>query len=215
MNVSRRLTRIVREFQEKGIRKTSSRILWDVKVYRRVLLMERSLDEPSPEVVPRVPVVFDRLKETEVDEYIRFSPEAKPAVIRARLDRGDQCFVARHAGQIVNAGWACTSPSASIYEWVREIKLAPGEVFLTEAFTLPHFRSQKIQQARHSWMLRMLRDAGFRRAIGQVRLDNSAQIRALESVGYHPFAVVGYVKLGRWRRDFSGPPPSHRGPLQS
>lgn len=214
MNVSQRVSRIVREFQEKGIRKTSSRILWDIKVYRRVLLMERSLDEPYPEVVPGVPVVFDRLKETEVDEYIRFYPEAKPAVIRARLDRGDQCFVARHAGQIVNAGWAYTS-GASVYEWIREIKLAPSEVFLSEAFTLPHFRNQKIQQARHSWMLRILRDAGFRRVIGQVRLDNSAQIRALERVGYHSFAVMGYVKLGRWRRDFSGPPPPHRGPLQS
>ena len=207
MNVSQRISRIVGEFQEKGIRKTWSRILWDAHIYRRVLLMERSLDETYPEVVPRMPVVFDRLKETEVDEYIRFSPTAHPSVIRARLDRGDQCFVARHAGQIVNAGWASTSSTASISELRREIKLAPGEVFLFEGLTDPHFRSQKIQQARHSWMLRILRDAGFRRAIGHVRLDNSAQIRALESVGYHSFAVMGYVKLGRWRHNFSGPLP--------
>jgi len=194
--------------QEEGAGELWRRILWETQgiFHRRILLMERSLDEPISEVASRLPVVFDLLKETEMGEYISFRPDANPSEIRSRWCRGHRCFVGRHAGQIVNAGWVGTS-SGTIGELGREIELAPDEVFLYDGFTSPRFRNQKIQQARHAWILRILRDAGFRRAIGHVRLDNITQIRALERVGYHSFAVMGYVKLGPWRRrEFSGLP---------
>jgi GNAT superfamily N-acetyltransferase len=182
--------------------------VWETQgiVYRQILLVARSLDEPIPEVLPRIPVVFELLDETEMIEYINFRPYASPSEIRSRWSRGHRCIVGRHAGQIVNAGWTCTSP-AWIGELAKEIELAPSEIFLYDGFTSPHFRNQNIQQARHSWVLRMLRDAGFKRAMGHVRLDNIRQIRALERVGYHFSAVMGYVKLGPWRRDFSRPAP--------
>jgi len=190
--------------------------------------MERPLDKTIPEVAPRLPVVFDRLKETEETDYIRFrllfitppNPNLsgrERKKLLSRLDRGDQCFVARYAGEIVNAGWVCHSSTGKIEikDLRQEIKLAPDEVYLDDAYTSPQFRNQKIQQARHSWMLRVLRDAGFRRAIGYVRLDNSAQIRALEKTGYQSFAVIGYAKIGPFQHDFVGPPPPPREPLQS
>ena len=190
---------VARVFQEEGVRGVSSMVL--SPVFRRILLMVRSIDEPVPEPSTRVPVVFDLLKETEVVAYISFRPDANPSQVRSRLSRGHRCFVARHAGQIVNAGWACTS-SAEIAELAREIKLAPDQVFTYDAFTSPHFRNQKIQQARLAWMARYFREAGFSRMVCHVRPENSASIRALEGAGYQPFAVMGYVKLGPWRYEF-------------
>jgi GNAT superfamily N-acetyltransferase len=211
MNLSQRLRRVVRVVQEEGVGEIWWRILWETQgiVYRRMLLMEHSLDEPVPEISARVPIVFDLLKETEMVEYINFRPDADPSEIRSRWRRGHRCIVGRHAGQIVNAGWVCTS-SARIGELTREIELAPDEAFLYDGFTSPHFRGQKIHQARHAWILRMCRDAGIRRVIGHVRPNNSAQIRALERLGYQSFAVMGYVKLGPWRHDFFGPAPPPR-----
>jgi GNAT superfamily N-acetyltransferase len=207
MNLSQRLRRLVRVFQEEGAGEIWWRILWETQgiVYRRILLMERSLDKPVLEVASRLPVVFDLLKETEIVEYISFRPDANPSEIRSRWRRGHRCFVGRHAGQVVNAGWVCTS-SARIGELAREIELAPDEVFVYDGFTSPHFRNQKIQQARHAWILRMCRDAGFRRVICHVRPNNRTSIRTVEKAGYRCFAVMGYVKLGPWRREFSGLP---------
>jgi len=164
--------------------------------------MQRTLDQPVPDPSVRVPVVVDLLKETEVDEYINFRPNANPSEIRSLLTRGDRCFVARHEGQVVHACWATTS-----YAWIdylaRRIQLAPDEAYTYDIFTLPAFRGQNIVSTVMSvHVIPYFRGAGFRRMITSVLPENKASIRGLRKAGYQPFGVMGCVKLGPWRRDF-------------
>ena len=56
--------------------------------------------------------------------------------MRARLDRGDRCFVAREAGTIVSSRWIAGRRAYVEYlgTW---LDLEPDEVFLSETFTVP------------------------------------------------------------------------------
>ena len=207
------LKRAAEVFREEDIKSLWFKILGET-VYRRLVLMERPLNEPVPEVTPRLPVAIGPLREFELDDYIEFRPEADPPEVRRRLEAGDLCFVARHEGRIVNAGWATTC-RAWIEYLACEMRLAPGEVYHYESFTTPSFRGLNISPARYTQMLRYLRDAGYRRSVSAVVPENKAGISHLKKVGYRPFGVMGYVKLGPWRRDFCWVDPALRPPGES
>jgi GNAT superfamily N-acetyltransferase len=191
--------------QERGFRGLLSRafsyMLEAQPIYRRALLFERILSEPIPEISARPPVVFDLLEETGVGEYINFRPDADAQKIRSRLKCGDRCFVASREGQIVGAIWTSTS-YASLDYLGRRIPLAPDEAFTYDSFTLPHLRGQDIHTALEVRILRYFRDAGVLRMVSYILQNNKASIRAQQKCGYRPVAVMGYVGLGPWRRDF-------------
>jgi RimJ/RimL family protein N-acetyltransferase len=170
-------------------------------VYRRVVLVERALDEPVPEVSALLPVVIDLLKESEVDAYVGFSLRGNSSETRRRLEAGQLCFVARHEGRLVCANWA-TTKAARISYLDCTIQLAPGEVYTYELFTSPDFRGQNIAPAVKAQQLRHFRRAGYSRSVAAIVPENRASLRADEKVGYRPYGVMGYVKLGPWRRDF-------------
>lgn len=186
--------------REGGIRGLWFRILGKT-VYRRVILVERALDEPIPEVTALLPVVIDFLKETEVDEYVGFSPRGNPSETRRRLEAGQLCFVARYKGRLVCANWA-TTLAARIPYLDCTIQLAPGEVYTYELFTSPDFRGQNIAPAVKAQQLRHFRRAGYSRSVAAIVPENKASLRVDEKVGYRPYGVMGCVRLGPWRRDF-------------
>ncbi len=194
------LKRAAEVLREEGLKSLWFKALGET-VYRRVVLMERPLDEPVVAVEARLPVVISLLEETEVDEYIGFRPEAAPSEVRRRLEGGQSCFVARHEDRIVHSAWAATR-RAWIEYLAREIQLAPDEVYVYESFTAPGFRGQNIAPARETQMIRIYRDAGYRRSWAAIMPENKPAYRPFEKLGYRPFGVLGYVKIGPWRRDF-------------
>jgi hypothetical protein len=186
--------------REKGIKGLWFKLL-EVTVYRRMVLLERSLAEPIADVVPGVPVVISLLRKTEMDEYAAFRPEANLSDIRHRLEIGHSCFVARHHGCIVHACWAATGRV-----WVDylgcAIPLAPDEVYPYESFTALSFRGYNIAPMRITQSLRYFRDAGYQRVVTAVVPENTPAFRPLQKMGYRPFGMMGYCKIGPWRRDF-------------
>jgi len=180
-------------------------------IYRRLALIETPLDKPLAEVKARLPVVIGLLKETEVGDYVVFRPEADPSEILGRLKAGHWCFVARHEGRIVHAGWVATGRA-----WIdyldREITLAPNEFYIYDVFTLPDYRGFNIAPARLALTLRYFREAGYRRSIAGIVPENWRSFRTAEKNRGSLFAIMGYVKLGPLRRDFcrvkgKSPPP--------
>ena len=187
------------------LREGGTRGLWfkvlERTVYRRVVLVERALDEPVPEVAARLPLVIDLLKESEVDEYVGLFPRGNPSETRRRLRAGQLCFVARYKGRLVCANWA-TTKAAQLPYLDCAIQLAPGEVYTYELFTSPDFRGQNIAPVVKAQQLRHFRRAGYSRSVAAIVPENKASLRADEKVGYRPYGVMGCVKLGPWRRDF-------------
>jgi RimJ/RimL family protein N-acetyltransferase len=110
-------------------------------------------------------------------------------------------MVVRCEGQIVSSAWA--SYKRILVEYLeREISLGQDEVYAYDVFTAPPFRGKNISPVRSAWMLQHFREAGYKRVIGFIVPENESSLRTSRKVGYRPFAVMGYIKLGPFRRDF-------------
>jgi ribosomal protein S18 acetylase RimI-like enzyme len=194
------LKRAVQVLQTEGIASLWFRVLGET-VYRRMVLMERLLAEPVSPVTPGLPVTIGLLDKTEVDAYCGFRPGADPLDVRRRLEAGQWCFVARLEGRIVQAGWA-VARRARIDYLDSEIDLAPDEVYIYGSYTAPDSRGRNLAPAQRTEAVRFFRDAGYRRLVAVVFPENRAGFRPLEKIGCRRFGVIGYVRIGPWRRDF-------------
>ncbi len=169
--------------------------------YRRLLLLERRLDEPIGDVAPLVPVTHSLLRETEVLEYAALVPDTDPAEIRARLEAGQKCFAARVDGRLVCVRWAGTGRMPLDYLG-SDLDLSPDEANIYGLYVDPAFRGHAISPAGSVAMLRHLRDAGFRRVVTTVLPENFASRRSVEKTGYRAYGMVGRVKVGPWTWHF-------------
>lgn len=194
------LERAIEVLRQEGLRSLWFKILGDT-VYRRLLLLERPLQDPIPAVTARVPVEISLLKKSEIAEYMGFRAEANESEVQSQLDTGHWCFVARHQGRIVSARWATAGRVWSDY-LSRELQLAPGEVYFYDGFTRPDFRGQAVSPVTLAEMLRYFRAAGYQRMVAAILPENHPSLRAVAKTGYHPYGLIGYIKIGPWKRHF-------------
>ena len=172
-------------------------------IYRRLILRERPLSQPFPDVSARVPVCVRVLAAGEIDAYMAFRPEQRIAEVRRRLDEGQQCFAVWHDRGIIHAAWAVTG-RARIEYLSTEITLAPDEVCSYDAFTSPAFRGLGASPARMLEMIRYFRDRDYRCQLSAILPENRSGLRPGEKVGgRRRIGVIGYIGLGPWRHVFS------------
>ena len=195
------LKRAVKILKDDGIKSLSLKLLDETGIYRRVLLLERPLDQITPNIKPTIPVKIDLLKETEIDEYLTLYTGPNPSPAPGRFSSGHLCFVARYDGQIISASWASTEKAWSHY-LSSEILLKQDEVYVFDSFTKPDFRGLSISPAVREEMIRYFCSAGYRRMIIAVIPENRSNIRAVQKVGFSPFGIMGYIKVGPWRWNF-------------
>ena len=173
------------------------------RIYRRLIVYERPLSQPFPDVSARVPVCVRVLAADEIDAYMAFRPDQSIAEVRRRLDEGKQCFAAWHDRRIIHATWAVTG-RARIEYLSTEIALAPDEFYSYDAFTSPAFRGLGVAPARMLEMIRYFRDRGYRCQISALLPENRSGLRQGKKVGRRRhIGVIGYVGLGPWRHVFS------------
>jgi len=195
------IKRVAEVLRDEGVSGLWSKLVDRANVYRRIIIIERPLTEPVPNVMPALPVVFDLLSKAGVADYIQFRPEADPSEISRRLDRGHWCFLVRFNGRIVHACWAAACP-AWIEYLSHRIGARGGDTYLYDALTLPSFRGKKLAPATHAEMMRYFARAGFQRTLAVILPRNEAAFRYVKKVGWRRNGAVGYIKLGRWRHDF-------------
>lgn len=183
-----------------GVRALWFKILGET-VYNRLLLTERRLDEPIPEVRSALPITIGFLGPGDIDAYLRFRPDAARGEVHRRLDSDHRCVLAWHEGRIVQAGWLMVG-GAWIGSVGVEIPLALGDAYTYESYTAPDFRRSDLATVRLAWVMRYLRNAGYSRLLAAVVPENRPGFRTIEKMGYRVVGVAGCVRLGRWRRTF-------------
>lgn len=193
------LQRIGEIVREEGLRTLWFRILGELG-YRRMTLLQRAPLEPISEVVTRLPVTIGLLERTKITEYLKLRVGTPAREIERRFDAGHCCFVARYQARLVSTSWAATR-EAWMHYLSCEVPIAPGEVYIYDSFTRTDFRSYGISQAVGVEMLRHFHRAGYGRAVRAVSPENRANLRAIAKTGYRPYGVMGYVKIGPWRKD--------------
>ncbi len=91
------------------------------------------------------------------------------------------------------AGYAYASAfrSREAYQWTTE----------TTVYVREGYRRRGIARALYASLLAILREQGYRSAIGVIALPNEASIRAHESLGFQAIGVFKHVgfKAGAWR----------------
>ena len=172
--------------------------------FRRLLVQERLLAQPVPDVSPGLPVRIELLKDSALDEYFAFRPEAAHNDISNRLQSGSLCFVARHEGRVVSTCWTTRSRARTEYLG-SEIAMAVGDVYLFDAFTAVAYRGNNVAHALCMTQLRYFQQAGYRRAIRATLPENRSALRAHAKSGFQPTRVIGRLKIGPWERAFERP----------
>ena len=180
---------LARAWRKAGVRGVWFGALAWARLYRRLELVELSLDPPPD------------LRETPLALEYGFLAEPDDEDARARLERGDRCFVAREAGTIVSSRWI-VGGRASVDYLDMWLDLEPGEVFLSETFTVPALRGRGVSSAAGTRLAHALADEGCRRILAGVLMENHAGKRAYEKAGYRRVGRIGYAGVGRWRKHF-------------
>ena len=180
------LARVWREAGARGV--WFGALAW-ARLYRRLELVELSLDPPPA------------LRETLLALEYGFLADTDDEDARARLERGDRFFAAREDDTIVSSRWIAEGRAFVGYleSW---LELEPGEVYLSEAFTVPALRGHGVAGAVGSRLAHALAGEGYRRILAGVLRENHAGTRAYEKVGYRRVGRIGYVGVGRWRRHY-------------
>jgi GNAT superfamily N-acetyltransferase len=171
------------------------------RIYRRLILVERPLSQPFPDVSASVPVSVSLLAAGEIDAYMAFRPDQSVGEVRRRLDEGQQCFAVWHDRRIIHAAWAATG-RARIEYLSAEIALAPDEVYVYEVFTSPAFRGRSAAPTRVLKTVRYFRDRSYRRLLAAILPENRSSLHLGEKVGWDRIGVIGYVGFGPWRHVF-------------
>jgi RimJ/RimL family protein N-acetyltransferase len=170
-------------------------------VYRRLALLELSLEEPLAEVGWRLAVDVVELGEAELVEYLRFRRQFDVAEVRRRLADGQRCLIARHRGRPVHVAWFTRGRLTSKYLG-RDIPLSATEAATWGTFTASEVRGRGVGSAVRAMMARELREAGYRRLISVIQPENAPSLRLAEKLGYRRIGTIGYVGVGPRRRYF-------------
>jgi GNAT superfamily N-acetyltransferase len=117
------------------------------------------------------------------------------ADLLGRLEEGQQCYVAKHEGQIVSSGW-WQEGSFRLPSLERRFNLAAGEIYVHCAQTIPAFRGKGIYPYLRAESLRDLsRTQGKTRALAFIRAANKPSLRAWDKMGGRKVGRVGFVEV--------------------
>jgi ribosomal protein S18 acetylase RimI-like enzyme len=115
-------------------------------------------------------------------------------LFQARLERGEQFWIAQHAEKIVAYCWATREP-VEIGELRCVISPRSDEIYLYDAFTFTEYRGQNLYPALLQHMLKQSRQEGMRRALIFVLSENTPSIRGVQKAGFREFQRVTYCNV--------------------
>ncbi len=180
-------TRLLRVYREKGPGGVWFGIL-SLVGYRRLVLLERRLDEPVPEISPRVEAEIRPLRRDD-DRAFEALGQGDAGVFRNRLDGGRQCWGAWCSGSLRHAVWAASSEV-----WVEYLScwllLHNGVAYIYRAFTQPEYRRLGLGPATVAQCLRDLQLKGHSVVVVAVLPDNPWAFSPWFKIGFRRIGVV-------------------------
>jgi GNAT superfamily N-acetyltransferase len=181
-------------------------------------LLELPLQDDLPAVEPRGEVTLRQATPADIDEINRLyssdpwlyigEPSPTPGGLARtrdlyldRLRRGEVCFLAMSGDAIAHVNWICFTWGDALPE--HPIRLRAGEIYTTDAMTLPPFRGKGL----HGFVLRAMlahaRARGARHAYTLARIDRTETYAGLYRVGYRKCGrVIYFLPRGRTKAWF-------------
>ncbi len=152
------------------------------------------LDEPIPAVIPRLKADFCQAGPDDVPALSAVSQRDASAEFQARFEAGRRCYTAWVGDQLAAYGWA-SFDDEKIGELNLRIRLLDGEAYIWDCVTAPRFRANHLYSALLAYIVKELRDQGWRRAWIGADLDNVASQKGIARAGYHHIADLVVARV--------------------
>lgn len=164
-----------------------------------------NLDEPSPAVAPRLPVIFRQAEGGLDAAWVGGIGEGMAAEWQKRLAAGRQCYTAWGGDQLAAYGWVSVEEE-HVGELNLRLRLLPGEGYIWDCATLPLFRGHHLYSALLAYIIERLRSRAFWRLWIGADLENIASQRGMARAGFHHVAdlLVGGTSRQVWVEGLGG-----------
>jgi len=168
----------------------------------RFVVVTRDLQQPLPDLQAKVALQIRPFEHSDLDFVRRENLPSEANLCARRLEHGHYGLVAclehreHSASSVVGYAWAAMDLSLERVD----LKLAPGEVMVTDAFTAPACRGKGVQTALALARLRLLRDRGYKRVVAYIETGNEPSLAVWRKVGAEVTAHLDFVRIGFWRR---------------
>ena len=180
--------------------------------YRRLVLLERRLDEPVDVLAPRSDASFRPLESDDEAAFVALG-QGDAAAFRQRRERGHECWGAWCSGGLRHVAWIGFREV-----WVEYLSctllLEEGVAYVYRSYTEPGYRRLGLGPASHSRCMQALQRQGCRLMLAAVLPDNPWAFPPWLRVGYRRIGVARAIGSGRTRIvriDLGGEPATLRG----
>jgi ribosomal protein S18 acetylase RimI-like enzyme len=141
------------------------------------------LDEPVPQLTPRVAAAFRRLQPAGLLAFPTFLDGEAVAEFGRRLASGRRCFAAWVGEQLAAYGWVSFGQEY-VGELNLRLSLLPDEAYIWDCVTLPAFRRNGLYSALLDHIAAELRREGLRRLWIGADLANLPSQRGIARAGF-------------------------------
>lgn len=167
------------------------------------LVIVRDLGRGMPTFEARDDVRWAPLVEADVPALLRISPTLTEPDVRRLWAEGQECLTAWIDDTLVFYRWDSAGPAYLPY-LDRTFLPRPGDLLLSQVFTLPEYRTRGLLSASSAFVVSRARERGARRVVALVAWWNRPTLHVAREKYRHTVAgTVGYWRLGPWRRSFA------------
>jgi ribosomal protein S18 acetylase RimI-like enzyme len=152
------------------------------------------LDDPTPDIAPRIPVTFRPVGLESVPALAEaMGPEASAEILK-RFETGRRCYAAWSADHLAAYGWVSFNEE-HIGELSLHLALLPGEAYIWDCVTLPAFRQNYLYSALLVYILGELRAEKLCRVWIGADLENVASQRGIARAGFRAVADLVMARV--------------------
>ena len=170
-------------------------------VYRRLVVAEMSLTEAVPASAAS-PHALSALHTHSLADYLRYRTDLTEQAVAERLEKGDECWVLLIEGRVAQACWIASGASARISYLECDVELHARGIYVYEFYVHPEFRGRGLSLAALEQVVAEYRARGYERLIWAWIPENAGAAGLVARAGMRPLGLLGYWRLGRWRKYF-------------
>lgn len=192
--------RAVEVWRKEGPRSFALRLLGET-FYRRLLVLERPFAGMVSAVPPRLPIVLERASPENLDEYLELRPDQDRRLLERRFEFAEYLFFVRHEGRVAGATWI-TINRAYIEYLDREVQLNHLVAYLYDLYVRPEYRGKGFDRALYTYLFGYFTPEQCSTLMATANLENRTQL-LFERIGFRRSALLGYYRLGPFKRHFT------------
>jgi ribosomal protein S18 acetylase RimI-like enzyme len=180
-----------------ALRKTMGLNWW------REILLERLLEEPIQEIVPKIKVRIEQATKNDLDKFKGIVDKKNYNRFQQRFKKGRICLMALDGDKVAAYSWI----SLDEYDTNRrvELKLNDKEAYFFDIYVVPEYRNNRLQTALDTVRFKYACSQACDRVVTIIEDTNTYSLKSAKSSGFRPkrsisiFTIFG-LEFHRWQK---------------